>query len=400
MSVVLTPASTPARHARPAPPSVRGGPRRFPVRLIFALMLVALALSPVIVVGVLVMPHQSLEAGPTTTYAGLIGGKPASLTLTLEADRSFGYFELSDGREILIEPDANAPDSSIWRASLLQGPGEPGTWSLELRAEDAHADGTWRGGSAEFAGSFSFQAVATTCRLTRVAGFRTSGDLGRDVTYSAVFPRIVDATPFDRAVEVKLRREISEAAYTTATWPWSDWEDLRWTLRETCATNSWFVADHWYLTYRSDRLISMCCRNESYTGGAHGNTHLDHRVFWWNGRDVQRVELSDLFRSDSDWQEQLLQLCIDDLESQRRERYEGETSDAAQDFAPTLDWEDLSTFTVHPAGLRFHFAPYVVGCYVEGSYEVFVPWSAIRSLLMAHGPASALPIPHDGKEAS
>jgi len=39
------------------------------------------------------------------------------------------------------------------------------------------------------------------------------------------------------------------------------------------------------------------------------------------------------------------------------------------------------------SGLTFHYSPYAVGPYVEGTYTVFVPWSAFRQFLSPQGAA-------------
>lgn len=54
----------------------------------------------------------------------------------------------------------------------------------------------------------------------------------------------------------------------------------------------------------------------------------------------------------------------------------------------------LDTFTIEPDGVRFHFAPYEVGSYAEGSYDVTVPFVHVAELLRDDGPATALPFKH------
>ena len=39
------------------------------------------------------------------------------------------------------------------------------------------------------------------------------------------------------------------------------------------------------------------------------------------------------------------------------------------------------------SGLLFYFSPYAVGAYVEGSYVVFVPWTAFKTDLSPEGEA-------------
>ena len=37
------------------------------------------------------------------------------------------------------------------------------------------------------------------------------------------------------------------------------------------------------------------------------------------------------------------------------------------------------------SGLTFHYSPYAVGAYAEGSYTAFVPWRILRPYLTAEG---------------
>lgn len=46
-----------------------------------------------------------------------------------------------------------------------------------------------------------------------------------------------------------------------------------------------------------------------------------------------------------------------------------------------------STEAGKSAGLTFHYSPYGVGAYAEGSYTVFVPWTAFQSFLSQEGSA-------------
>jgi hypothetical protein len=45
----------------------------------------------------------------------------------------------------------------------------------------------------------------------------------------------------------------------------------------------------------------------------------------------------------------------------------------------------LYSSPVFASGLTFHYSPYDVGPYVEGTYTVFVPWTAFRQYLSPQG---------------
>ena len=46
-----------------------------------------------------------------------------------------------------------------------------------------------------------------------------------------------------------------------------------------------------------------------------------------------------------------------------------------------LNASDLRVFTLNAHGLHFYFAPYAVGCYAEGAYEVAVPLEVFQNVL-------------------
>lgn len=129
----------------------------------------------------------------------------------------------------------------------------------------------------------------------------------------------------------------------------------------------------WIPLHKTKRMVSVAALHWEYTGGAHGNSWFETLTLVRDGDKVKEVQLTDLFRQDSDWQNLVSQLLIDDLKKQ------GASSVVDGGISGFTD-EDL-VFAVDEGGLIFFFAPYAVGCYAEGDYVVRLPFAQIRSVL-------------------
>ena len=56
-------------------------------------------------------------------------------------------------------------------------------------------------------------------------------------------------------------------------------------------------------------------------------------------------------------------------------------------WPPKTDQDAVDApFTFSPAGVEFHFAPYHVGSYAEGMYNVLVPYTVLKPVLRPGGP--------------
>src|SRR5690606_38818020 len=55
----------------------------------------------------------------------------------------------------------------------------------------------------------------------------------------------------------------------------------------------------------------------------------------------------------------------------------------------SLTTDDLAAFTLDAAGLTFHFSPYAMGPYVQGSFRVTLPFEALAGLAADDGPVAA-----------
>lgn len=148
----------------------------------------------------------------------------------------------------------------------------------------------------------------------------------------------------------------------------------------------------WDEHFVSPRLISLLQTRYEYTGGAHGNSR--HSSLLWDTEAHTEITLADLFQNTRSGAQSLLAITSalrDELIRQKIERMNmdpkgARTDQGLEELRASTDV--LGTFTLMPSdqpgkigGLVFHFAPYVLGSYAEGSYHLGVPAKAFRNYL-------------------
>lgn len=113
-----------------------------------------------------------------------------------------------------------------------------------------------------------------------------------------------------------------------------------------------------------------------YTGGAHGMTVWDHRLY--DLESGSRVELGDLLAEG--FEEKL-----EDLINRHVDR-----SDMF-DPAARAKLDDASSWFASPEAFVVHYPLYSLKPYAYGAVDVAIPWSEMRPLLRLDGPAAKLP---------
>lgn len=141
----------------------------------------------------------------------------------------------------------------------------------------------------------------------------------------------------------------------------------------------WSFEDSAEIRYVSPDLISVRGVNYEYTGGAHPNTTSFPVNFWWRQGRAQEVALPDLFAANSDWRAQLGGVL-------RRELLRKKARYAVDGTAKVEDLLKPAAFTFSPEGIGFHYAPYEVGPYAQGAFDVMIPMATLQKLLRADGP--------------
>jgi hypothetical protein len=136
--------------------------------------------------------------------------------------------------------------------------------------------------------------------------------------------------------------------------------------------------------------VSVLIDTGTFTGGAHPNTLLG--TLLWDSRVNRRVEAESLFREtqkSGPTTTALAKLVHDSIIEEKKKRDVPADEETERWLEPikadfsTLGAPSLapSTVTGRASGMTFHFSPYGVGPYAEGSYTAFVPFSALEPYL-------------------
>lgn len=145
---------------------------------------------------------------------------------------------------------------------------------------------------------------------------------------------------------------------------------------------SWEMDEYVSLEGASGAYLSLLSHTNVYTGGAHPNTYFGSQLLEVRPSGVTELKVADLFRSDSTWLRRLTPLVLEKLAAQG-------AAWVTQGDVSTLTVNDLSVFTLAADGLTFYFAPYAMGPYVQGSFEVTIPYDQLLGLAPAGGALEA-----------
>jgi hypothetical protein len=141
------------------------------------------------------------------------------------------------------------------------------------------------------------------------------------------------------------------------------------------------------------RYVSIVRTDYVYTGGAHPNTLID--TILWDEEAKKQISVRPFFKETADNGATLKTLrdsAIAAVMAEKKERGVDDTGaiDWYEGVTPTLLKVGAislapSTVAGKSAGLEFHYSPYAVGSYAEGSYIVFVPWEIFKAHLSPLG---------------
>jgi len=143
------------------------------------------------------------------------------------------------------------------------------------------------------------------------------------------------------------------------------------------------------------RYVSVVRTDYAYTGGAHPNTDID--TVLWDDNAKKRISIRPFFKETADNGPTLKAMrsaAIAAVKAEKKAR--GIDDDGGMDWYKGIEPKLLkvgavtlaaSTEPGKSAGLEFHYPPYAVGPYAEGSFVVAVPWQALKPYLSAEGTA-------------
>jgi hypothetical protein len=136
---------------------------------------------------------------------------------------------------------------------------------------------------------------------------------------------------------------------------------------------AWYLHRLCQILLNTPGLVSMACGEESYTGGAHGNALTTGWTFAVAQGEVRELSLDAFFVKPAKARERLSTLTLELL---RKEGAQYVVDGTLKDLRA-----ELKSFALTPEGLRFFFAPYSVGPYVQGELTVLVPYVEVAPLL-------------------
>ena len=141
------------------------------------------------------------------------------------------------------------------------------------------------------------------------------------------------------------------------------------------------------------RYVSIVRTDYVYTGGAHPNTLID--TILWDEEAKKQISIRPFFKETADNGPTLKMLRDAAMAAVKVEKKARGIDDSG-----AIDWYKEvkatllkvgaislapSTMAGKSAGLAFHYSPYAVGSYAEGSYTVFVPLETFKENLSTQG---------------
>jgi hypothetical protein len=139
----------------------------------------------------------------------------------------------------------------------------------------------------------------------------------------------------------------------------------------------------WKISAETPKLVSVFAQEDDFRGGAHPNSTF--QAVLWDKAKKQQVPATALFAPGADMKAVDAYVCHQ-IEAQRSRRLSEPTTQAASGFScPSFLQSRLilvpSTVKDHAGAIDALFAPYEVGPYVEGPYEIRVPQGQLKGVL-------------------
>ncbi len=128
------------------------------------------------------------------------------------------------------------------------------------------------------------------------------------------------------------------------------------------------------IVYQSDKIVSIKLENYSFTGGAHPNSNVCMLNF--DAQTGQLLQLKDII---TDMEEFVA--IINNRQDKKREK-------RPINAGPSIELASTSysglpeNFSIDKKGILFHYNPYEVGTYADGSYSFFLTFDALDEVLI------------------
>lgn len=185
-----------------------------------------------------------------------------------------------------------------------------------------------------------------------------------DVAYPALADKSAAAGVFNKAVKDHVMENVDEFRQIVSEMTDQD--------RKFLPEGVNYTLDMGYtVEYAGPKFISVSLGKSTYTGGAHPNHWTSTVNFDVTGMKV--LQLSDLFKSNSDWLQKISDLAIADLKAERNELTDDEWIERGA--GPAED--NFKSWAITKEGLKLFFDPYQVGPYAAGGFEAVIPYNKI-----------------------
>ncbi len=300
-------------------------------------------------------------------YIGSIGdGLSIQMELSLEgSDVQGSYYYNKYGTPIDLSGQINSKDSTI---------------TLTEKADKGESGGKFAGSFTPIGGGLGTTMEGTFSKsaklpfkLTKVANYEFS--VIKQGNFSEAkwsYPKLISKNEVIQKISNKLydrmKPQIEEYQ-----------KDAKEGFMEDLITSTWIFNYDYSIEYYSDELFSFTGLVYSYTGGAHGNTYFVSSNYSINEKDSKLLELSDLFKKDSNYVKVLSDFIIKDLKKQK-------AGWVVNGEIKSLKEDEIGPFALSPRGIQFAFAPYAVGPYSDGAFFVTISYYKLKNIIKTDGP--------------
>jgi len=324
--------------------------------------------------------NSEIEAMRGRRYlVGTLGSQAVQMDLTLQGELALGtYFEEATGTAFDLSDGRLQPDGTL-TIKQRQGADPPtGTFRGAWRPAEGRYAGEWT--SADGARRLPFALAVVADYAVLRAEETVNRPYPRPLTVEAAYPLLVS----DEAGTVNdvVRRTVGE--FCTGF--------MRDEMQQAPldgATSEHSLSVAYSLVYYAPDLVSVLGQHWDYTGGAHDNGGFQTLNLAVREGKATELRLADLFRPGSDYLRRLSDRCVGFLR-------QAEASDVVAGRKTAFDEQDLGAFTIGPKGIAFYFAPYEVGCFAEGDYQVTVPYADMAPVIDPQGPLGRFLAPAGG----
>ncbi|MEM1270177.1 MAG: DUF3298 and DUF4163 domain-containing protein [Bacteroidota bacterium] len=323
-------------------------------------------LPVVLALGVAVQTPAQLITEQAAYYEGFIGGTPVT------ADFAFG--DTTWTGTYTLEPNGvtRFVEGSVDYEGAAQATIAPEQWTEDPEAMVGQLEGSFTPLSDVFEGRITrSDGVAYPVRFEAAVRYATRRYTEGRIELSITYPHFLDNEPALQGLNTALSAAAAAGIEDLILQGRAEKDSLDADLAEFFR---WSSDERWSVRHASPNLVSLLSTGYWYTGGAHGNIAFESMTFAFENGRPRALRLADVFTDASTFVEMVSSYCLGDLKRQE--------APAVMDGSVTaFTVEDLQAFSLHPAGLTIHFAPYAVGPWAAGSYEVLIPADELRDLV-------------------